>query len=235
MAYQNVSRVIDFQMPRLVKILISVLLLSSLTYLFGWSSVFTVKKVEYSGISNSNQISAVERRVGDLTGTKLARIEPRQIANTINSLSWVNGADVSRNWFSGSVSISVQPRTAIGAFGTSYIDASGTIFDPIVDPTVPPVDVPRVSAPTPDIGLEAIKLFTSLPQDFRANIESMSARSGSDFSMILQAPARQVTLRFGSADDVALKVKVFNALMALEENKKVSAIDVSAPHAPIVK
>lgn len=218
-------------MPRLVKILISVLLLSSLTYLFGWSSVFTVKKVEYSGISNSNQISAVERRVGDLTGTKLARIEPRQIANTINSLSWVNGADVSRNWFSGSVSISVQPRTAIGAFGTSYIDASGTIFDPIV----PPVDVPRVSAPTPDIGLDAIKLFTSLPQDFRANIESMSARSGSDFSMILQAPARQVTLRFGSADDVALKVKVFNALMALEENKKVSAIDVSAPHAPIVK
>ena len=218
-------------MPRLVKILISVLLLSSLTYLFGWSSVFTVKKVEYSGISNSNQISAVERRVGDLTGTKLARIEPRQIANTINSLSWVNGADVSRNWFSGSVSISVQPRTAIGAFGTSYIDASGTIFDPIV----PPVDVPRVSAPTPDIGLEAIKLFTSLPQDFRANIESMSARSSSDFSMILQAPARQVTLRFGSADDVALKVKVFNALMALEENKKVSAIDVSAPHAPIVK
>lgn len=218
-------------MPRLVKILISVLLLSSLTYLFGWSSVFTVKKVEYSGISNSNQISAVERRVGDLTGTKLARIEPRQIANTINSLSWVNGADVSRNWFSGSVSISVQPRTAIGAFGTSYIDASGTIFDPIV----PPVDVPRVSAPTPDIGLEAIKLFTSLPQDFRANIESMSARSSSDFSMILQAPARQVTLRFGSADDVALKVKVFNALMALKENKKVSAIDVSAPHAPIVK
>lgn len=218
-------------MPRLVKILVSVLLLSSLTYLFGWSSVFTVKKVEYSGISNSNQISAVERRVGDLTGTKLARIEPRQIANTINSLSWVNGAYVSRNWFSGSVSISVEPRTAIGAFGTSYIDASGTIFDPIV----PPVDVPRVSAPTPDIGLEAIKLFTSLPQDFRANIESMSARSGSDFSMILQAPARQVTLRFGSADDVALKVKVFNALMALEENKKVSAIDVSAPHAPIVK
>lgn len=218
-------------MPRLVKILISVLLLSSLTYLFGWSSVFTVKKVEYSGISNSNQISAVERRVGDLIGTKLARIEPRQIANTINSLSWVNGADVSRNWFSGSVSISVQPRTAIGAFGTSYIDSSGTIFDPIV----PPVDVPRVSAPTPDIGLDAIKLFTSLPQDFRANIESMSARSGSDFSMILQAPARQVTLRFGSADDVALKVKVFNALMALEENKKVSAIDVSAPHAPIVK
>jgi hypothetical protein len=63
----------------------------------------------------------------------------------------------------------------------------------------------------------------------------MNARSANDFSMIVQEPERQITLRFGGADDVALKVKVFNALMALEENKKVSAIDVSAPHAPIVK
>ena len=218
-------------MPRIVKILISVLLLSSLTYLFGWSSVFTVKKVEYSGMSNPNQISAIERKVGILTGTKLARIEPRQISNTIKSLSWVDGADVSRNWLSSSVNISVQPRTPIGAFGNSYIDASGTIFDPIVKP----VDVPRVSAPTPEIGLTAVKLFTSLPQDFRQNIASMNARSSNDFSMIVQDPERQITLRFGSADEVDLKVKVYKALVALEENKKVSTIDVSAPHAPIVK
>jgi len=235
MDYQSVSRIINFQMPRIVKLLVSVILLSSLTYLLGWSSVFTVKKVQYTGISNQSQISAVEGKIGDLTGTKLARIEPRQISNTIETLSWVNGADVSRNWFSGSVSVSIKPRTPIGIFGTRYIDASGAIFDPIFDPTVPPVDVPRVSAPAPEIGLAAIKLFTSLPQDFRVDIDSMNARSANDFSMILQAPGRQITLRFGSADDVDLKVKVFKALMALEENKKVSTIDVSAPHAPIVK
>jgi hypothetical protein len=53
--------------------------------------------------------------------------------------------------------------------------------------------------------------------------------------MIVQEPERQITLRFGSADEVDLKVKVYKALVALEENKKVSTIDVSAPHAPIVK
>ena len=222
-------------MPRIVKLLVSVLLLSSLTYLLGWSSVFTVKKVQYTGITSKNQISAVEKKVGDLTGTKLARIEPRQIINTIESLSWVKGADVSRNWFSSSVTISIQPRIPIGIFGSRYIDASGATFDPIFDPIMPPVDVPRVSAPASEIGLAAIKLFTSLPQDFRANIDSMNARTANDFSMILQASGRQITLRFGSADDVALKVKVFQALVALEENKKVSTIDVSAPHAPIVK
>jgi hypothetical protein len=44
-----------------------------------------------------------------------------------------------------------------------------------------------------------------------------------------------LTLRFGNADEIDLKIKVFKALVALEENKKVSMIDVSAPHAPIVK
>jgi hypothetical protein len=63
----------------------------------------------------------------------------------------------------------------------------------------------------------------------------MNARSSNDFSMIVQEPERQITLRFGSADEVDLKVKVYKALVALEENKKVSTIDVSAPHAPIVK
>ena len=44
-----------------------------------------------------------------------------------------------------------------------------------------------------------------------------------------------LTLRFGAANDVDLKIKVFKALVALEENKNISTIDVSAPHAPIVK
>ena len=31
------------------------------------------------------------------------------------------------------------------------------------------------------------------------------------------------------------KVKVYKALLALPENKKISLLDLSAPHAPIVK
>jgi cell division protein FtsQ len=218
-------------MPRLVKVLISVLLISSLTYLLGWSSVFTVKKIQYIGIEEPRQISAVERKVGDLTGTKLARIEPRRISKSVESLSWVRSADVSRNWLSNSVKISVRARVPIGAFAGRYIDASGAIFDPIG----PAIDVPQVSAPNPEIGLSAVKLFTSLPQDFRQMIASMNARSASDFSMIVQSNGRQLSLRFGNADQEALKIKVFKALVALEENKNISTIDVSAPHAPIVK
>ena len=218
-------------MPRIVKVLISLIIISSLTFLLGWSSVFTVKRVEYSGITNPLQISAVENKAGKLTQTKLARIEPRRIAKSITSLSWVADADVSRNWFSSSVTISVTPREPIGAFSGRYIDSTGSIFDPVGAPA----DVPQLLAPTPAIGLAAAKLFASLPTDFRQNIASMSARSANDFSMVISGPRQSLTLRFGDAQEIDLKIKVFTALIELEENKNISTIDVSAPHAPIVK
>ena len=218
-------------MPRIIKVLISLIIISSLTFLLGWSSVFTVKRIEYSGITNTVQISAVENKVGKLTETKLARIEPRRIAKSITSLSWVADADVSRNWFSSSVTISVTPREPIGAFSGRYIDSTGSIFDPVGAPA----DVPQLLAPTPAIGLAAAKLFASLPTDFRQNIASMSARSANDFSMVISGPRQSLTLRFGDAQEIDLKIKVFTALIELEENKNISTIDVSAPHAPIVK
>ena len=218
-------------MPRIIKLLVSVLVIAGLTYLLGWSSVFTVKRVEYSGITNPLQISAVERKVGKLTGTKLARIEPRQSARSITSLSWVADAEVSRNWFSSSVTITVTPREPIGAFAGRYIDPTGAIFDPLGAT----VQVPQISAPTPDIGLAAAKLFAALPVDFRQNISSMSGRSANDFSMIMAEQGRNLTLRFGDAQEIDLKIKVFKALIERKENKNISTVDVSAPHAPIVK
>ncbi|GDX15649.1 hypothetical protein LBMAG04_01590 [Actinomycetes bacterium] len=222
-------------MPRIVKVLISVLIISSLTYILGWSSVFTVKRVEYSGITNPLQISTVEKKVGNLIGTKLARIEPRQNARSITSLSWVEQAEVSRNWFSSSVTISVKAREAIGALNGRYIDSSGTIFDPVGISA----EVPQLSAPTPAIGLAAAQLFASLPEDFRQSITSMGARSANDFSMDIdaniQGQSRGLTLRFGDADEIDLKIKVFKALIERKENKNISTVDVSAPHAPIVK
>ena len=218
-------------MPRIIKLLIAIISVASLTYLLGWSSVFTVKSVEYSPTLNALEVSAVEKKVGNLTGTKLARIEPRQIIKNISSLSWVAEADISRNWLTSSVKISVKPREAIGAFSGQFIDSSGAVFDPVGTPP----NVPQLSAPTSEIGLSAAALFASLPPDFRQNITSMSARSADDFSMLIGGPHRTLTLRFGDAKEVDLKIKVFKALIEREENKNISTVDVSAPHAPIVK
>jgi hypothetical protein len=39
----------------------------------------------------------------------------------------------------------------------------------------------------------------------------------------------------GKNEKSSLKIQVIQALLALEENKNIRRIDVSAPHAPIVK
>jgi cell division septal protein FtsQ len=218
-------------MPRIVKILIGAVVVAALTYLLGWSPVFTVKRVEINGISNSVQILTVEKKIGNLNGTRLARIEPRQISNIISNINWVKSAEVSRNWFSSSVTISIDPRVPIGVIGGRYIDSSGVVFDPIGTP----LDVPEVDAPNTEIGLLAIELFTSLPEDFRQDITLLSATSAGDFTMTMKGPFKELALRFGSPEESELKIKVFKALVAREENKNISTIDVSAPHAPIVK
>jgi hypothetical protein len=40
---------------------------------------------------------------------------------------------------------------------------------------------------------------------------------------------------WGTNSDLNLKIKVYEALIALKENSKIVTVDVSAPHAPIVK
>jgi hypothetical protein len=46
---------------------------------------------------------------------------------------------------------------------------------------------------------------------------------------------RRLLVQWGSLDDLALKVNVYKLLLALPENKSIKRIDLSAPHAPIVK
>lgn len=54
-----------------------------------------------------------------------------QIYDEVTKLSWVESADVSRDWYRG-VMVSVTPRKAIANFGSrQMIDASGQVFVPV--------------------------------------------------------------------------------------------------------
>jgi hypothetical protein len=46
---------------------------------------------------------------------------------------------------------------------------------------------------------------------------------------------REIRIRWGDSQDVALKISVITKLLQLPENKRIKLIDVVAPHAPIVK
>jgi cell division protein FtsQ len=207
-------------------------LFAGLVYLFAWSSIFAVSTVAITGAPTAETEKSISQIANISTGQKLARVEPRAIAHRIEDLTWIKSVDISRNWINGEVEIVVTPRTPSAYFNGATMDASGTIF---TLPGFEGADLPRVSAPTPELGLSAIELFQSLPEDFKSKVISLSAHNDSNIAMQIALNEREIRVLWGANEKSALKIEVINALVALEENKNIRRIDVSAPHAPIVK
>ena len=207
-------------------------LFAGLVYLFAWSSIFAVSTVAITGAPTAETEKSISQIANISTGQKLARVEPRAIAHRIEDLMWIKSVDISRNWINGEVEIVVTPRTPSAYFNGATMDASGTIF---TLPGFEGADLPRVSAPTPELGLSAIELFQSLPEDFKSKVISLSAHNDSNIAMQIALDEREIRVLWGANEKSALKIEVINALVALEENKNIRRIDVSAPHAPIVK
>jgi hypothetical protein len=130
------------------------------------------------------------------------------------------------------VTIEIAPRIPIGIFAGRFIDKAGTIFD---IPGGFSQSLPIVEAYSTEFGLSAIKLFTEFPKTFRSKVITIKAKNQDSFEVNLKEGSRKITLIWGSNSDLNLKIKVYEALVVLKENSKISLIDVSAPHAPIVK
>jgi hypothetical protein len=194
------------------------LIFVGLIYLFAWSSIFTAKSIVISGAPTVESKKLVLTTSGVIVGEKMARIEPRAVAQRLSALTWIKDVAVSRDWISGDVGITIEPRKP-SAYFAGFKGG----------------DLPYVSASTPALGVEAIALFRSLPATFRSKIISLSARNESNFSLLLAYRGRELTVKWGANEKSALKVQVFNALLKLPENKNLRRVDLSAAHAPIVK
>jgi len=218
-------------------IFILVLVFGAGSYLLGWSSVFSVRSVAISGAPTQESEVAVSRALQITKGEKLARLDPRALSNRLKSFDWIDNSKVSRNWISGKISISIKSRTPIALYSEPgkpqvALDASGKTF---ATPSDVASGLPRVSASSVAGGLAAIKLFTELPKSFSEKIERMSAARADNFLIYGEFSGQQLRIIWGDGADTDLKVEVINALLAREENKNLRMIDVTAPHAPIVK
>ncbi|CAB4539214.1 MAG: FtsQ-type POTRA domain-containing protein [Actinobacteria bacterium] len=207
-------------------------LFSAATYLLAWSPIFEVSTITVKGNPKEVATQVIVKASDISVGDKLSRIEPRSIDNRLAELNWIESADLSRNWISGEITIVVKPRVAVGLYKGRALDSSGEIFDL---PGDAPSQLPVVTAASADLGLEAIELFRELPLSIRENLISISASNQSSIWSVEMRENRRLLVQWGSLKELALKVRVYNALLELPENKSAKKIDLSAPHAPIVK
>ncbi len=201
------------------------LILALAAYALGWSTLFTVSSIEVKG---TDQMLPQSIKVGE----KLARVEPRAVASTYEKFALVQDAQVSRNWISGKVTISITPRTPVATFNNLAMDDSGKAF--VVKGQLP-ADLPQIQAGSVEIAITAIEFLTSLPDEIRSNLRILKVRSTGAYVMDVDVEGRKVEVRWGFATDNELKAKVYKALLEQPENAKLKRMDLSAPHAPIVK
>ena len=212
-------------MKRRLVLLISAIVFAAASYVLGWSSIFVVDSVEITGTN-------MKLDPGVSVGEKLARVEPRTVAAKFESLDWIEDAKVSRNWINGKVTIEVTERTPVAMFNNIAIDSMGKSFVMRQTPLRPLV---LVEATDLETAVKAVTFFTSLPVDLKSALTVIKVRSGGALVLEVNNSGKQLEIRWGSDSDNALKIKVYKAVIALPENADIKRIDVSAPHAPIVK
>ena len=204
---------------------VSIIVLAAVTYILGWSTLFTVSSIEITG--SSRQISS-----GIVKGQKLARVEPRAVAAQIEQLDWVSNATVTRNWINGKVSIELIERTPVAIFNDTVIDSTGKSF---VLRESPSANLVQIQAGDLAAAIKAVNFFTTLPSDLKSTLTVVKVRSSGALVLVVDNAGKKLEIRWGNDGENELKLKVYKALIALPENAEIKRVDVSAPHAPIVK
>jgi len=211
---------------------LALILILSLTYLLGWSNIFTAKSVSYSGAPTKSSQLAVKKLADISIGERLARIENRKVSTRIKTLPWIKSVDISRNWINGKVSVSVEARIPIATFNGQLMDAEGKRFEL---PGGYTEKLPSVFARDTKSGLAAIELFMNLPTEFSTRTSAFTANSPENIFFNIKEGKRTLLVIWGNGKDTAFKIKVYKALLALPENSKIKKIDLTDPRSPIVK
>jgi cell division septal protein FtsQ len=71
-----------------------------------------------------------------------------------------------------------------------------------------------------------------LPKELKDKVTAISASASENFQLVLDQKLR---INWGSNSNTAVKIKIYKALIALPENKKISQMDLSDPTKPTVK
>ena len=204
---------------------LTILIFAAAAYVLGWSTFFTVSAVQIQG-TNAFMSSSV------VVGEKLARVEPRAVAAEFERFSWIKSAQVSRNWINGKVTITLTERIPVAIYNDRAIDAEGMSF-PI--PTQNLQKLPHIQAATIESAIAASTFFVDLPKDIATVVTLIKVRGDESYVLEIIDGTKSLEVIWGRNEENALKAKVYKALLAQPENIKIYRLDLTAPHAPIVK
>jgi len=209
---------------RFTLVALPILMIAGATYALGYSTLFTVSSVEIIG-------SRLNINPGVIKGEKLARIQPKVIATKFENMTWVKKAEVSRDWISGKVTVRILERTPVALYNGKAFDVEGKSFQLQNGKTSDLIQIQAIDATS---ALKAVDLLNSLDSQLTQTLKSIKVQNSGSLELQLAQGDRILEVKWGLNSENELKTRVYQRILALPENKKITKIDLSAPHAPIV-
>ena len=209
---------------RFTLVALPILMIAGATYALGYSTLFTVSSVEIIG-------SRLNVNPGVMKGEKLARIQPKVIATKFETLAWVKKAEVSRDWISGKVTVRILERTPVALYNGKALDVDGKSFQL---QNAKGSDLIQIQAIDATSALKAVDLINSLDSQLSQTLKSIKVQNSGSLDLQLAQGDRILEVKWGINSENELKTRVYQRILALPENNKITKIDLSAPHAPIV-
>lgn len=237
-----------------------------LAYLLGWSNLLPVKSIEIAE-SDSSIVKELRTRLNQspspiIIGDPIARVDKREITSRLRTLIWVDGVQVSRNFISGEVTISVEPRSAIAQLDSRWSPTPsevGFLGSNLEFFFVPENEVakaaksgdagwlslPKLSLGSADSDLiKDVATLISRISGSGAEVRSIFAPDRESLKTSIRYPIepnganketeRELDISWGSVNELELKFQVLERLLDLKANKNVKRIDLSAPLSPVV-
>ena len=234
---------------RLLISLLAILILGGLIYGLGWSTLIAVDAIEIKGTNQQKLISA-QLVSGDsnlVINQPLARINPRSEENLIEDLVWIKSAKVTRNWWSGKVTVLIEPRIPVAVFTKNgretstpiYLASDGKEFSSPQNFTeLAKISLAGSSSNSQESRQLIATFVANLPVDLLATLTNLeiSANGTITTSTNLQKPFLRINWGSGNTPaDVTVKANVLKGLLLLPENKKITQVDLTIANSPIVK
>jgi cell division protein FtsQ len=196
-----------------------------LVYWVGWHSPVTV--VEHVVVDAPRGIPAESIRLasGISAADRVPSVDPEAVRlGIMTAIPAVADVQMERS-LPDTIRLTVTSRTPLAAVeagaGFYVMDPDGVVFDRVKRAK----DLPVISAGT-DTGREVARaVLLAIPDDLRAKVTRVTARSRDDVTLRLRGGT---TVRWGSVEDSELKARVLTGLSAVNAKR----IDVSAPLLP---
>lgn len=208
-------------------------------YLLGWSKALEIRHIELSAAGNETLVLPILVPNDLHIGLPMARVSNQRITHDLARFTWIKDIRVDRRWLAHDVKITISERKAVAQYVdgqgiTQYFDGKGYNFTT----PIPPSGIPTINFAQE--GAEprgAVATFLAqTPSDITSNMSGLAVDAHNQISLRTKlAGYANLSIAWGIASDLALKVQVLRQLLTLPENKKIISVDLSSPLTPVVK